>query len=442
MDISRNKFTEKILEKFNILKGLAYLFLSENYLSKISPSHLKENTNLYKLEVDHNQIEYVSFPPLEYIEILNLGNNKLSKINEESFSKLKNLNELYIDSNKIEKIFAKAFEFNEFLKKLDLSSNFLTTTPDIRMLSSLQIFNLNNNKITFLPNNAFERYQSVRFKIFSKIRIDLRNNNISSFSSKSFCTQGTFLLGYPGFELLLDDINKMDKCLLNHLRTDNTKIESSLQPSCEHLLMTKHENIKLNEDVSQCQNPTTDIVKQCSSNLKFNCPKSEELARYSTWITGDPHLYSYKNRYELCSTGQNAVCFQYGDFQLLCSDSYAGGANKLATILVKVKFVYKVRESVIVSYEANSTSFEDFFDNGKTIINKHAENFAILNNTKDDMKVIYIPKANTHIFISRWKSYYSITLRSTHKTYSQSTGYLYDGCRLQDQKRKYSEKKF
>ncbi|RNA30956.1 slit -like protein [Brachionus plicatilis] len=432
--ISKNKFSEQVLKKFNILKNLTYLYLSNNYLSKISSSDLEENKKLYRLEVDHNQIEYVRFPSLENMGIVNLGNNKLRQINEESFSNLIYLDELYIDSNKIEKIHAKAFKFNELLFKLDLSNNFLTTTPDIRMLSFLRILNLNNNKIAILPNNPFERYQWVKINIFSKITIDLRNNNISSYSSKSFCAQGTCSLGYLGFELLLDDINQMDKCLLSQLGSDgNSKIESSLQPSCEHLLMAKYKNIHLNGDMSQCQNVSIDLEKECYSNSKFKCPKNEELVRYSTWITGDPHLYSYKNKYELCSTGQDAVCFQYGDFQLLCSDSLAGGSNQLATVLVKVKFIYQVSESVSVTYEANSTSFPDFFDNGKTIINKNVDNVAVLSNTKDGMKAIYVPKANTHIFISRWNSYYSISLRSTHETYSQSTGYLYEGCRLQDQ---------
>ncbi|RNA01499.1 hypothetical protein BpHYR1_028797, partial [Brachionus plicatilis] len=103
-------------------------------------------------------------------------------------------------------------------------------------------------------------------------------------------------------------------------------------------------------------------------------------------------------------------------------------------------FIYQVSESVSVTYEANSTSFPDFFDNGQTAIYedkkiKPSTNTKLVEliNTEDGIKVIYIANADTHIFISRWNFYYSITLRSTHQTFSQSTGYLYEGCRLQDQ---------
>ncbi|CAF1075160.1 unnamed protein product [Brachionus calyciflorus] len=115
--------------------------------------------------------------------------------------------------------------------------------------------------------------------------------------------------------------------------------------------------------------------KECYSNSKFKCPKSDEQVRYTTWITGDPHLFSYKNKYELCSTGENAVCFQYRDFKILCSDFYAGGSNLQATVLTSLKFIYQAElgsvklNSVIISdseqvaYEANRTSFPNKFDN-------------------------------------------------------------------------------
>ncbi|CAF0959712.1 unnamed protein product [Brachionus calyciflorus] len=188
----------------------------------------------------------------------------------------------------------------------------------------------------------------------------------------------------------MDDINQMDYCMLRQFNSDIIKIVSNVKPSF----------------------------------------------RYTTWITGDPHLYSYKNKYELCSTGENAVCFQYGDFKILCSDFYAGGSNLQATVLTSLKFIYQVSNSEQVSYEANRTSFPNKFDNGFLNIYENPNNknkLAELINTENGTKVIYIPNSSVHIFISQWNSYYSIYLRTTHETYSESTGLLYEGCPLKDQ---------
>ncbi|CAF0935811.1 unnamed protein product, partial [Brachionus calyciflorus] len=161
-----------------------------------------------------------------------------------------------------------------------------------------------------------------------------------------------------------------------------------------------------------------------------------ELVRYTTWMTGDPHLFSYKNKYEFCSIGENAVCFQHRDFKILCSDFYAGGSNLKATVLTSLKFIYQVSDSEQVSFEANRTSFPNKFDNGFLNIyddQKSKNKLVELVNTQDGTKVIYIPYSNVHIFISQWNSYYTINLRTTHQTYSESTGLLYEGCPLKEQ---------
>lgn len=429
LNIANNKLDNKILENLNFLKLLRNLYLSNNNISEINVNHLKELKELEVLTLDHNQIENVEFSLLESLESLNLRNNKLRQIKEESFSKLKRLSILYLDSNLISKISAKSFEFNS-LRELDLSHNQLTTIPHLLDLPFLQSLNLKNNQIKFLSNYAFQRNE------FSLLSIDLTSNNITSYSSKAFCSQYDTGLGRYGIELILDDINQMDKCFLRQFSSAKSKIISTVKPSCEHLFMAELKNIELNADMSQCQNTSNKFVTECLTNTKYKCPPIYDTARYTTWITGDPHLYSYKNRYELCSTGQDAICFQYGDFQLLCSDSYAGGSNKQATVLTGVKFIYQLKNSQFkVSFVANNSTFPDFFDNGQKAIYDSNNNQKLAEITTKDTntRIISIARASTHIFISKWSSFYSITLRTTHDTYSKSSGYLFEGCRLQNQ---------
>ncbi|CAF0966813.1 unnamed protein product [Brachionus calyciflorus] len=431
--LEKNKFSEKSLEYLYKLKQLKILHLSYNLISRFEFNILAENKLLEELKIDGNKIEFVEFAFLPNLKELMLNNNKLELIGKDSFRLLPNLEKLYLGSNLISRIHPKAFASNSNLAFLVLRDNFLKTTPDISELKFLNELDLYNNTIKSLPNNGFERKLNKENLLRSNIKIDLGLNSINRFASKTFCSQHASSLGFLGFELQMDDINKMDYCMLRQFNSDTIKIVSNVKPSCEHLLMAKKVNIELNGDVMECEDLQIDLDKECYSNSKYKCPKGDELVRYTTWITGDPHLYSYKNKYELCSTGENAVCFQYGDFKILCSDFYAGGSNLQATVLTSLKFVYQVSNSEQVSYEANRTSFPNKFDNGLLNIygNQNNKNkLAELINTEDGTKVIYIPNSNVHIFISQWNFYYSIYLRTTHETYSESTGLLYEGCQL------------
>ncbi|CAF0948237.1 unnamed protein product [Brachionus calyciflorus] len=434
--LEKNQFLEKSLENFNQLKKLQYLYLSNNLLTKFEHHMLAENKELFVLGIDSNNIEIIEFGSLPNLKQLYLSYNKIKFIDKDSFSKLSNLERLSLESNIISSIHPKAFASNSNLAYLDLRYNNLTTTPDISELKVLNTFYLNNNKLTSLPNHAFERKLNEANPLKSNIKIDLRGNSINRFTSKTFCSQHASSLGFLGFELQMNDINQMDYCMLRQFNSDKMKIVSNVKPSCEHLLMAKRVNIELNGNVSLCENLQINLDKECYSNSKFKCTKGDELVRYTTWITGDPHLYSYKNKYELCSTGENAVCFQHRDFKILCTDFYAGGSNLQATVLTSLKFIYQVSDSEQVAYEANRTSFPNKFDNGLLNIFEDQSNknkLAELVNTENGTKVIYIPNSNVHIFISQWNSFYSIYIRTTHETYSESTGLLYEGCPLKDQ---------
>ncbi|RMZ96744.1 hypothetical protein BpHYR1_045621 [Brachionus plicatilis] len=93
------------------------------------------------------------------------------------------------------------------------------------------------------------------------------------------------------------------------------------------------------------------------------------------------------------------------------------------TVLTGLKFFCQLENSAKVSFVANNAS-----NNGKNM-----KKMAKIIKKDHGTGVIVIAKTNTHIFVSKLKSFYSIALRTSHETYSKSSGYLFEGCRLQDQ---------
>ncbi|CAF1139715.1 unnamed protein product, partial [Brachionus calyciflorus] len=97
--------------------------------------------------------------------------------------------------------------------------------------------------------------------------------------------------------------------------------------------------------------------------------------------------------------------------------------------------IYKVNDLDNVYYEVNSTSFPSQFNNKQSIIYKNSNSklkLLEIFEIEKDTKAISIPNSNTHIFITKWQAFYSVALRTTHKTYSESKGILYEGCLQQD----------
>ncbi|CAF0870631.1 unnamed protein product [Brachionus calyciflorus] len=433
IDLENNKIDYIEPDSFCDLKFIYSLLLSGNNLRNISLHCIDNVRYLYLNSVQYQGSIHFSFYP--NLKFLTLKNNKLMYIDKDSFSKLPNLEKLYLGSNLISRIDPKAFANNTNLELLELRGNILTTTPDISELKYLNELDLYNNNITSLPNHAFERKLNKSNPLKSNIKIDLRQNKINHFTNKTFCSQYASSLGFLGFELQMDDINQMDKCMLRQFNSDKVKIVSDVKPSCEHLLMAKQLNIELNGNASFCEDLQVDLDKECYSNSKFKCSKGDELVRYTTWITGVSHIFSFKNKYELCSIGENALCFQYRNFKILCSDFYAGGSDLQATVLTSLKFVYQVSDSEQVSYEANRTSFPNTFNNG--LLNIYDDKnpnikLAKLIITEDSTNVIYIPNSDVHIFFSKWNSFYSIYIRTTNETYSESSGLLYEGCPIEN----------
>jgi len=154
---------------------------------------------------------------------------------------------------------------------------------------------------------------------------------------------------------------------------------------------------------------------------------STSNSRITTWITGDPHVSSYNKGYQICTFYElEFLCFNSSHLTIYCTDRIL--TERFVTVLSQIRIVYNVNGSSF-SYLANNASFSSTFSNGKTFISDELNNtlFEILEST-NDLKTFVDYPSNTHVFISSWNSFYSLTFRTTEELYFSSTGVLVDGC--------------
>lgn len=290
--ISSNKFRDESIEKFYLFKNLEILTLSNNLIRKIKSNYFCENRKLRILELDSNQIEEIEFSFLPKLEKLNLSYNRLTKISDKLFKNLPNLKFLYLDSNLISHIDPNAFFSNSNLLYLGLSLNFLLKIPNIDELSELQEIDLSWNQIACLKMEPFAR----KLNKTKKIKINLQQNELQICLDKTFCDLNS-IYSENGFELLLDDINQFDKCMLFQIKLPNTKIKSNKNPSCEHLYIAKFQNIQLNGNLSLCPSEKNLTVDEClTKQNKFECELSDEFYSNSTLsIVRSSNSNYYKN---------------------------------------------------------------------------------------------------------------------------------------------------
>ncbi|RNA12695.1 TLR4 interactor with leucine rich repeats-like [Brachionus plicatilis] len=222
LNIQYNNFSNF---EFNFTQSFPNLYeldiklrLSNNNLDSIKLSCL-ENVTRLSLYFHNNLIKHFSdqnLASLTKLEYLGLGNNMIEGIKLENLKSLKNL---YLQSNRIEKIRknsfsslsnlqinVNAFKNNKNLGYLYLGSNRLKTIADLSELSVLRYLDLSNNKISRLPNYAFERKISEANIFVTQISINLLNNPIETYSSKSLCSQFSYSFGFAGITLNIDDL--------------------------------------------------------------------------------------------------------------------------------------------------------------------------------------------------------------------------------------------
>lgn len=407
-------YTEISLSLLGNPLSLSILDLSFNSISNISL--FTDFQKLTKLYLSNNLIQDVEFPQLFNITHINLAYNKIEIIKNSSFKYLPSLFSLDLSSNRINKIESNSFEFNTKLYELKLGDNYLSSFPNISSLGQLQtlIMSNQNAKLTSLENYIFGRnYYQINL-LLANLNVDLSSNNLTLAMPQLFCAKVGARLPQNLLIFKLDNLNFMHKCILKQLNAvDSVRIDSSVRADCSLKAMSLFKTkVYLNDNANYmtwCQNYS--LVDDCNleKNFQFNCTnKPESYERVTTWINGDPHVFSYKKNYQICVIGENKVCLRTDYFIIYCSDSSIS-KNSDATMLTKVSFAF-------TGVEDKQFDFLDY---------------------SGGSRVIYHIKTGTHIILTKFKQYYSLSVRMSKYWYTQSTtrGILVDGCETSSTKK-------
>ncbi|KAM4027209.1 TLR4 interactor with leucine rich repeats [Anomaloglossus baeobatrachus] len=142
--------------------------LGGNFITNISALDFSNYSNLQRLDLQYNQIQFIhpkAFEQLTHLEELYLGNNWLSTLTTNAFMPLKKLKVLNVNGNKLHNISRSSLANLVSLIKLRLDSNniqILHGSPFLG-LSNLLYLHLENNKITNISKNAFVGLVKLRF---------------------------------------------------------------------------------------------------------------------------------------------------------------------------------------------------------------------------------------------------------------------------------------
>lgn len=257
-NLSTLKFNNLKLENFqsnwtHSLERLRYLSLASNRISTLQPNvfssniislDLNENLinnvtnllssiqfglNLKELKLKNNLISNLTtLSKLSNLEYLDLSNNKISVLSKIIFKNMTKLTHLYLSGNRLKNLDKNLFIDIKDLMVLLLNNNHLVVYPNISTLMRLKILDLSNQNgnLIKIDDYAFER----NFEYVNTLTIYLNSNELS-FASKSFCSRYSKENQIGSLDLSYDTLNKMDKCLFEQFKSNNSakmiiKVES------------------------------------------------------------------------------------------------------------------------------------------------------------------------------------------------------------------------
>ncbi|NXN24472.1 OMD protein, partial [Nycticryphes semicollaris] len=173
-------------------------------------------SNLVQLHLQHNELEEFPFPLPNSLERLLLGFNKISQLSENALEGLVNITMLDLCDNFLDDSVLKGKPFSNMknLMQLNLCNNKLQTMPP-DLPSSLMYLSLENNSISYIPDNYFNRLPKI-------IALRMSHNNLQNIP------QNTFNL--PNLTELNLGHNKLKQVFyiprsLQHLYIENNDIE-------------------------------------------------------------------------------------------------------------------------------------------------------------------------------------------------------------------------
>jgi Leucine-rich repeat (LRR) protein len=349
------------------LPSLSVLHLNTNGITAVDFTTL----NFKQLSVLHlgtNKINSAKLDSLSNLQELSLSNNQLEDF--PSVSNKQNIKNLDLSSNKLRS----ANQLNDYvnLYQLDLSSNYLEKLPNYEKLTRLEYFYFinQNGLFTKVPNYAFQRLNPLS----EKITIDYKGNNIGEYESKAFCVDSEDKKISNGqVEISLNSIDKIHPCMLEQLKSYNqvkiklNTITAAAECDCQLVRWAKEKYKVVIEGYFCSQDcdynaPLVDKY-QCQTKTEYKCDTEPTNLRnrQTTWITGDPHIYSYNNNYQVCSFNEQEVaCLKFDWLTIYCTDKKIAPD---ATVLSKLRIEF-VLDGVTYSYLADDALFGDSFANG------------------------------------------------------------------------------
>lgn len=178
--VGENQLNELSLKNNQIVTlgifDLAYLEeldLTSNEISHIGEECFRKLPNLKRLFLKNNLITNLpsdAFQNLLRLTILDLAFNKLINIDNLVFN-LKHLETLGLNNNRLKNLSDDFFIYNQKIKNIDLSDNYLKHLTELHLPETMDLFNCSNNlleSISLFKKNTFF------------VTLDLSNNNLST----------------------------------------------------------------------------------------------------------------------------------------------------------------------------------------------------------------------------------------------------------------------
>ncbi|NXY45303.1 OMD protein, partial [Ceuthmochares aereus] len=167
-------------------------FTNVSFLREINLSHNKikfhlidngvfaKFSNLVQLHLQHNELEEFPFPLPSSLERLFLGFNRISRLSSNALEGLPNITMLDLCNNFLDDSVLKGKPFSNMknLMQLNLCNNKLQTMPPDLPLS-LMYLSLENNSISYIPENYFNRLPKI-------IALRMSHNNLQNIPPKTF----------------------------------------------------------------------------------------------------------------------------------------------------------------------------------------------------------------------------------------------------------------
>ena len=148
---------------FRFLNDLESLFVTDNSITEISPNAFQDLNNVHHIFLSRNQITDISPNTfaLPLLTNLDLSDNRIVNLGADSFSGAVALNQLTLTNNVISTIEDGSLNLDS-LSDVNLKDNHFKDLTQISFTPSLEILDLQNNGIQYMPQAFFTYFNNIQ----------------------------------------------------------------------------------------------------------------------------------------------------------------------------------------------------------------------------------------------------------------------------------------